>query len=988
MRRIVAAPATVLALVALALPSPAAGFPAPPVHTPAATAPAPAVASSTATYVVVLRDVPLAAYTGGVDGYDATAPASGRRFDASRPAVTAYRTYLQDRQADVRAAAGGIDAMYSYTTTLNGFAADVTPRQVKQLQAMPAVLLVEKSHKERLEGSRAGGRLDRPAALWRRLGGPAKAGRGVVIGVVDTGIWPENPSFAGIPAESEALARRYPGFTGSCPGAERWSTDSCNAKIVAARFFVAGFGADKIAGSDYLSPRDGDGHGSHTASIAAGNAGVAVQINNQDFGQVNGVAPGAGLAIYKACWKAPDPRGDGCTTADTVMAVDQAVADGVDVLNYSIGGSDDVGDAVELAFLAASAAGVFVATAAGDSGPAAGSVEHVSPWVTTVAASSQGDYQGRVVLGDGSRAMGAMASNQRISDRRLVAARDVAAAGVPSQSAALCLPGSLDAGRVGGAIVVCDRGTSARTDKSLVVGQAGGVAMILANISSADSLPGGARSTSIDADLHSVPTVHLDAAGSRKVGRYVTAANGIPRASLLPAPDNPDESRTIAGFSGRGPSDAAAGNVLKPDIAANGTSVLAAVSPPAAVGRLWDLYSGTSMAAPAISGLAAAVRTEHPSWSPAAVKSALVTTAVTLPVPGGPLTQGAGVAAPRRIIDPGLVYEAGVRDWQGFLRTRDLTWSAPDIPPRVPASQLNLPTISVGSLVGDDRVTRSVTNVSARTETYVSRVSGVRGVEVSVVPDVITLAPGETADFAVSFSAGRRARYERFVAGSLTWRGSLGHLVTSPVVVRAEYLRAADEMAGDLTEGSLDVSARAGVTGTLRASLVGLVGATPVDLRLAPDSFDTAAPDSSTNVAVQTYTVASGSALARFEVAGHDPGKDVDLFVYRDGQLVASAASPEPAEQLTLIRPQAGPYEVYVVAVRSRSNMPVRALLTGWVLSDADRGNAKVSPTPVDVTGGRGIDLTLSWRDLDPSMRWLGYVAYADSSRRTYVTLD
>ncbi len=964
---------SLVAMAALVLVTVPAASAATPKHAPSGAA---------ATYVVVLRDSPLAAYSGGIAGYDATTPTSGRRFDSSLRHVAAYRTYLQRQQAEVLQAAGDIVAMYSYTTTLNGFAAKLSAQQVKQLQSMPDVLLVERSEKQRVEGSPAGGDFDVPDDLGRRMGGPARAGRGVVIGVVDTGVWPENPSFAGVPSDAPALARRYPGFTGSCPDAERWSSDDCNAKIVAARYFVEGFGADNIAGSEYLSPRDGDSHGSHTASIAAGNAGVAVQVDNQHFGHVSGTAPGAAIAIYKACWKAPDPRGDGCTTADTVKAVDQAVSDGVDVLNYSIGGSDSVDDAIELAFLNASAAGVFVATAAGDGGPGDGSVMHASPWVTTVAASGKGSYQGAIVLGDGSRVEGAMVSNQRVTDRRLIAASDAPAAGMSSTSAALCLPASLDAGRVGGAIVVCDRGVSGRVDKSLVVSQAGGVAMILANTSS-----GGT-----DADLHSVPTVHIDVSDRRKIERYLAthsrADGDTGRASLVPGGDDTVGPRTITDFSGRGPSSATGGDVLKPDIAADGTSVLAAVSPPADFGRLWDLDSGTSMAAPAVAGFAARVRAHYPSWSAAAVKSALVTTAVALPVPGGPLTQGAGVVNPRRFTDPGLVYDVGLSDWQGFLRTRDIVWSTTNPPPGTQATRLNLPAISLGSMVGDARVTRSVTNVSDRTETYLARVSGVRGVEVSVVPDAFTLAAGESADFAVAFSATKRAKYGRFVAGSLTWRGSHGHRVTSPIVVRPEYLNAPPEVAGVVTDGSVDVAAKSGVTGTIRTSLTGLVGAAPIDMWLAPGGFDPAAPASSPSTEVKSYTVASSSELARFEVTGGEPDDDFDLYVYRDGQSVAAATSPAPEEQLTLLRPQAGRYDVYVVAARSRSTLPVHARLTGWALSGADRDNAQVDPSSVDVTGGRRVDLSVSWRHLDPAMRWFGYVAYADSPRRTYVTID
>ena len=207
--------------------------------------------------------------------------------------------------------------------------------------------------------------LDGPGGVWAAHGGPENAGRNVVIGVVDTGIWPDNPSFTGLPQRTPGTAGHLPGFHGACDAAQEWTAEDCNDKVVSARWFVKGFGEENVATAEYLSPRDGTGHGSHVASTAAGDNGVRVEVDGQRFGTTSGMAPAARLAVYKACWTAPDPTQDGCTTADTVAAVDQAVADGVDVLNYSVSGSDRLDDSVERAFLGATAAGVFVATSAG-----------------------------------------------------------------------------------------------------------------------------------------------------------------------------------------------------------------------------------------------------------------------------------------------------------------------------------------------------------------------------------------------------------------------------------------------------------------------------------------------------------------------------------------------------------------------------------------------------------------------------------------------
>ena len=174
-----------------------------------------------------------------------------------------------------------------------------------------------------------------------------------------------------------------------------------------------------------LSPRDASGHGSHVAATAAGNQGVAVTIGRQSFGRVSGVAPAAALAVYKACWAAPDPANDGCTSVDTIRAIDQAVSDGVDVLNLSLSDADPTAvDPVEIALLNATHAGLFIAASAGDNGPARATVAHPGPWVTTVAASTGADYPGLVRLGDGTELTGAMVSADSVNSRRLVYAGD------------------------------------------------------------------------------------------------------------------------------------------------------------------------------------------------------------------------------------------------------------------------------------------------------------------------------------------------------------------------------------------------------------------------------------------------------------------------------------------------------------------------------------------------------------------------------------
>ena len=341
-------------------------------------------------YIVMLKDDSLASYTGGVQGIPSTKATSGAKLDTTSTAAQRYSDYLEAQQQAVRADVGltSTDSTYSYTTVFNGFAAELTAQQVTSLRKHPDVAYVwedEVRHADTVStpdylGLRGSG------GVWENeFGGADDAGAGVVVGVIDTGIWPENPSFADLPG-NPAPPESWNGacITGDDPDAE--DNITCNSKVIGARYYPAGNNTDY----DFLSPRDTDGHGSHTAGTAAGNDDVQMSVYDTDMGTGSGVAPAAQIAAYKALWRTAAGGGSG-STAGLLAAVNDAVSDGVDVINYSVSGSSQyVVDSIELAFLDAASAGVFVAASAGNSGDTvgAGSVAHNSPWVMTVAAST------------------------------------------------------------------------------------------------------------------------------------------------------------------------------------------------------------------------------------------------------------------------------------------------------------------------------------------------------------------------------------------------------------------------------------------------------------------------------------------------------------------------------------------------------------------------------------------------------------------------
>lgn len=649
-----------------------------------------------------------------------------------------YRTSLVAEQ-DATLEQLGVDApTYRWTTALNGFAAELTPAQALAATDLPGVVRVEKNSLRRVAGSAVA------AAGSATPLAPGSGGRGTVIGVIDTGVSPATPALG----VSTTLGRIPRSFSGTCEAAEDWSDDTCNDKIVAASWFVEGFGADNLRSGAVLSPRDDAGHGTQVASLAAGNSHVTALSSGDRLGTFSGAAPDARLAIYKACWSAPDPVDDGCATADLVSAVDAAVADRVDVLNLSVA-SIPGQDTLDLALLGAAERDIFVATAAGNSKSQTGYQE---PWVTTVAASSGPDRTGALRLPGRESVPGILTARKLPASARIVLAGDIPAPGHRRAEARLCIPGSLDAARAAGAIVVCERGDVARVDKSSAVDLADGVGMVLVN----------AVGEGLSTDFHAVPSLHVKAADGKRLRRAVRATRRlVGRFVHTPGAAGP---AGIMPWSGNGSADAA---VVKPDLAAPGFGLLAA-STSSDNGSRWTLLSGTSGAAARVSGLAARLRSAHPGWSAARIRSALMTGSRSASRAPSALEQGAGIVKARDSAAPGLTYDLSPSAYRRALEHGDL-------------SRLNLPSAQARVPARGTVVTRHVTNVGHRPMYYSSSASGFDHHQVSVRPAAIKIAPGETRTFRIRVAwAGAGAEPD---SGWVTWRGANGTRVRIPVVL-------------------------------------------------------------------------------------------------------------------------------------------------------------------------------------------------------------
>src|SRR4051794_26738732 len=440
---------------------------------------APGAAQAADTYIVQLKDDPLASYTGGTQGIPATSPlVTHNKLKADSAPGLDYRSFLAGRQKAVLDRVPGTtpNVVESYRFAFAGFTAEMSPAQADALKKDPAVTRVWKDAlqqptqaagppDQRLGGFHGDGasylRLTDPTVgLWNQLGGPVSrngAGSGVIVGVIDTGIQPSHPSFADRPGKSDAYigqAYQPPAvWDGACQTGDGFPATACNNKLIGARYYVDGFGRNNLDPKSHLSPRDDEGHGTHTASTAAGNYGVDPVIDGNDLGVdvISGISPRSYVAMYKVCWEGNGVTAPaGCANSDSVKAIDDAVADGVDVINYSVGSpTSTVFTADAQAFLGASDAGVFVANSAGNDGPGASTVGTPAgaPWLTTVAADSLARAFTSTVTIKGANEQfsfkGASVAGA-LPDTPLVDAANAGRAGVPATSAELCMDNTLD----------------------------------------------------------------------------------------------------------------------------------------------------------------------------------------------------------------------------------------------------------------------------------------------------------------------------------------------------------------------------------------------------------------------------------------------------------------------------------------------------------------------------------------------------------------
>jgi subtilisin family serine protease len=986
-------------------------------------------------YIVQLADAPAASYSGGINGLVATRPAPGQRLNLQSQPVQLYTDYLRQQQAGVKSLVGSAPVLHEYTVVLNGFSAMLTDDEVRQLKASGAVADITADEPRQLETSFTPTflGLDKPGGLWSQLGGAERAGEGIVIGIIDSGVWPENPGYAdrvdanGKPTfdSSGTLAYDAPPSTwhGACQTGEGFTVAHCNNKLIGARYFDETFRAyldysgATASWHEFRSARDSlggsvgaGGHGTHTSTTAGGNHGVDASVAGSYVGTVSGMAPRARLAAYKVCWSFMDgnstPQGRiSCWSSDSVQAVEQAVIDGVNVLNYSIGGNGSLSDPVDRAFLHAANAGIFVAASAGNAGPG-NSVAHNSPWLTTVAASTHNRFQkADITLGNKAVYAGASLNNTPLAaGTSIIRAQDAGVPGADPAHLQFCYSAGsnegkavLDPTKVQGKIVTCLRGENARIDKSLAVKEAGGSGMVMID-----------NGLGLVSEAHSVPTVHVTQEDGAAIAAYAQGVNASAAIGKFVTTTR-GEAPIMANFSSRGP-NLFDGNILKPDLTAPGVSIMAGftpgltqeqyrnvvngslVPPPA-----WNLLSGTSMSGPHVAGVAALIKHKHPDWSPSYIKSALMTTGYdTLPdglvgTDAGqlPFGQGAGHIDPSLAADPGLVYGLTPTDYKKYLCGAGAQDQCSE--GTIMSYNLNLPSIAVANVIDTTVVTRKVTNVGSATATYTGKID-VHGFKAELQPAVLTLAPGETKSFNVLLT--RSFAYENvWQFGSMEWTDGK-HKVRSPVVARTGRLvTSPGAVRSEEQTGSTMMMVQTAFAGRMGAAVGGLKEVQRTSLRVAQapenSSGTTAQMQASckaggAGVLLQPVRIPADTVAASFELFDRDTGMpgadDLDLALLDAGGKLMSVSAVEGSnEQVLLSSPAAGDYKLCIIGYAAANKASIDFQLSSAIVTKADSGGALKAMTPTRVYKDKLATVNVSWSGLEKGKRYLGGVQWLDN---------
>ncbi len=923
-------------------------------------------------FIVTLRDAAIPNYDGKLAGFPATqlnargtsATPHRNKIDIADPSVVAYRGYLigkrdlllQRFERDY----GSISVEHTYEYAVNGFSARMDDETASKLAMDPEVLRVEPVVEVPMDTATTPAFVGAEAVFNGEVDGIPYKGEGLIVGILDSGINHFHPSFAAT-GDDGYTVQPPPGLTGYL-GECATRPELCNDKLIGAYVFAGSAAAD-IVEEEFNNPAsaDIDGHGSHVAATAAGNVVFDVspfdplrQPSSFSFQEVSGIAPHANLISYKVC------HVRSCPTADILAGMNQAIADGADVVNKSISsasGSPWV-DTLSQAYLAARAAGVFVANSAGNDGPDPGTAGRInsSPWVAGVAATTHPrGFELKTLSGltGGDTAPPADISGRGVTGAytgTIVYAGDYDN-GLDAEPEQCLVP--FPPGTFSGEIVMCDRGAIARVDKGVNVLAGGAGGFILGN------LQGGA--TSINDDIHALPAIHVNADDADALRAWL--ATGTGHTGTIGAAVGPINdlalADTVIGFSSRGPYEGF--DILAPNIAAPGVDILAAgaglsdevfdfilANYPAApaVDSPYGIIGGTSMASPHVAGAAALLKQARPTWTDAEVLSALQTTAVrsltTEGVPATPLDIGAGRIQIDRALRAGLLLDETPENFE---------LADPQGSPAGDPRTLNVVGLVDRQCVESCSWTRTVSAVTDDTWDLTTNQPWL-----SVTPASITLAAGETATITVTadvsgfdttaFQAAEVLMTPRFVTSPVQ------HLTVS-VAASSGSIPEVVELLAARDQGSRRVRDVTSIAvESFSSTVFGPFERVATAQSVGQDSDNSSPYDDTTDGVVESFVTVPAGAL-RFVVETFDSSSpDLDLFVGVDFNGNGAA----DANEEICFSATATNAEVCDIALGGvNPELPFWVLVQNWQASDTPPDSWQLGTAIVEATEGSAV---------------------------------
>ncbi|KAL0393399.1 UNVERIFIED_CONTAM: Subtilisin-like protease SBT1.7 [Sesamum latifolium] len=611
--------------------------------------------------------------------------------------------------------------IYPYHNVFKGFAARLSADEVKAMENKAGFVSARPERKLSLHTTHSPNflGLNRNMGFWNE----SNYGKGVIIGVLDTGIFPDHPSFSD---------------EGMPPPPAKWK-----------------------------------------GSTAAGNFVRGANVFGNANGTAVGIAPLAHLAIYKVCSVS-------CSESDILAAMDAAIDDGVDILSLSLGGfaNNFYDDSIARGAYSAMEKGILVSCSAGNAGPSNFSLSNEAPWILTVGASTiDRKIRATAVLGNDQTFDGESTFQPMDFPPTLLPLVYAGMLNTSDHNLPFCTAASLNRTDIRGKIVVCEIGFTTRIAKGRAVKAAGGAAMILVNPASYANLT--------LSESHVLPATHVSYADGLKIKAYINSTS-TPTATIVFVGTiiGDDRAPVVAAFSSRGPNYVSRG-ILKPDILGPGVNILAAwpvsVENNTNTNATFNIISGTSMSCPHLSGVAALLKSSHPDWSPAAIKSAIMTTADIVNLAGNPIEDerflpasvfatGSGHVNPSRANNPGLVYDIQPEDYIPYLCGLNYTdRQVSSILQRTVncSAESRIPEAQEGT----------VTNVGEANSSYVVKIVPPPGIDVAVEPSKLDfMEVNQKLQYQVMFHRLNSTTNIGVVQGYLKWNSSR-RSVRSPIAV-------------------------------------------------------------------------------------------------------------------------------------------------------------------------------------------------------------